>query len=479
MQRRDNSPQRTAEGQPVTLSGMPVDNIRSARPASDTPQASAVSLKQQKVRLLGNIVKSLGRVHQWQEWLPASIVDTPSDIEGWTMIQLQRLEEIARFVKTPEGRRHLAELLQYVGDDGVHLSLRQDDLDRAHDKLSRKNAQIVLIDTHWGRNTRIWIGPAFKTFDRDPITWNFTVLKALAELAREAYSPGRRQRAMKLAKIIAEHDSDNSTPRTSRALELRAHHVDGARQRFLRLWPDHADRTLDGTLRHISESQIPDAIEDFGAYEQADPMSQATADKAVLNAYQNALNGRGAGFGTPDHGPTVCTRDFALTPGLGRYAVTIGPLWKGPDVFGEKRSYGNVARKLKDMKTLESHYGCTFAEYLDMKRLRPEEAFYFPHQLLRALVQLAEEFPHLPLQTVRDALVHQNVIANDEKVARGGRRYHNITPAIVHDTRAALRAEQEDEESGSDSDDSMFSLFNERVVERHDTPVDSEDSASK
>ncbi|KAK8167848.1 hypothetical protein BKA80DRAFT_307714 [Phyllosticta citrichinensis] len=90
---------------------------------------------------------------------------------------------------------------------------------------------------------------------------------------------------------------------------------------------------------------------------------------------------------------------------------------------------------------MESHYSCTFAGFLEIPRLRPEEAFYFAENALKALVQLKDEFPHLPLQKVRAALENQNGIANERKRSNDKNVFHNITEGVINNTRAVLRDE--------------------------------------
>ncbi|KAK7542120.1 uncharacterized protein J3D65DRAFT_599913 [Phyllosticta citribraziliensis] len=414
-------------------------SIRNASGAPECSKTSTLSISQQKSRLLKVVRKWLGPV---DEWMPRS-VDVPTCLEDWSLSLLQVLSHTCRNLKTPEACRHFGLLLQRSMEDTNRNQLEESDVRKIARRLKERHSFVNAIRAIWGTDSSVWLGREFEFQARDPMTWPTDVLEVLLNLARQAPTPGRHLRAKRIVYRIAATDMDMLQEEGWNFLPLHVHHVELSCQSFEKLWPASTNTNLVGTLRHRAANSAPDSIEDFGAYDQLSPEDQASADHAVLAAYQNALNRRGAGYGSSRHGPTICTCEFAETPGLGRYTPNKGKLWKGPDVDGQKRSYGKVSRKQSYMRILESHYRCTFAEFLDIPRLRPEEAFYFAEDTLKALVQLKDEFLDLPLETVREALEKQNEMANNEKTSKNKSTFHNITRRVVTDTRAVLRAEAE------------------------------------
>lgn len=164
---------------------------------------------------------------------------------------------------------------------------------------------------------------------------------------------------------------------------------------------------------------------------------------AVLQAYQNAINKRGAAFGDRNAGPTIS--NYATVSRKRNWympARVAGELWQSPEL-PVKSGYGDTVQKSKDIAAIESHFQMPLSQFWKIEKLRPEDAYFIPAAVLRSLVGIIMNFP-----TVQYDEFYKLMLQEKKESRRSGRNtksnfWFNITEANITNVHKKLQRTQD------------------------------------
>lgn len=200
-----------------------------------------------------------------------------------------------------------------------------------------------------------------------------------------------------------------------------------AKDKFISLWPTKKPSDIPVSQCYPS----PDAIEDFGAFDQPDVEAQSVADKAVLQAYKNAVNNRGAAFGDRSAGPTISTqltvhrrRDWSNP------ARVTGELWQSPEL-PVKSGYGEVNEKAKNIAAIEAHFRMPMSQFWKIEKLRPEDAYFIPAAVLHGIVCVTEKFPMVTYNELYKLMVQEKMESRKLCRSANSKTWLSITRANI------------------------------------------------
>ncbi|KAB2570014.1 hypothetical protein DBV05_g11326 [Lasiodiplodia theobromae] len=272
-----------------------------------------------------------------------------------------------------------------------------------------------------------WV-PQDHRLSKQPVEkWPIALLRLIEELAKISPSQNMsNQTRRRMCMVIKELYPVSNTLEDA---------IRDAKDKFMSLWPTKKPSGIPISQCYPS----PDAIEDFGALDQPDVEAQSVADKAVLQAYQNAINNCGAAFGDRSAGPTISThltvhrrRDWSNP------ARVAGELWQSPEL-PVKSGYGDITEKVKDITAIEAHFQMPLSQFWKIEKLRPEEAYFIPAAVLRGIVCITEKFPTVKHDELYKLMVQEK--AESRKLCRNAnsKMWLNITQANIFKVLAKLQ----------------------------------------